>query len=185
MSEIMGGLKEYFATRGKERLKQKLIGQLKGGIVFYLGTKKIPEYVQKYTYKFVDKNVKEHASLVRNSGLALVAQMVLPEEYEESIISDLIDLMGLKGVSDEIELFIDKPQICVATDANTIVCKNFTNLSGAEISIDGTQLTSGTDYTVGSDGETISLTNALASGEHTLVVVDHTNSEVFKGKIQV
>jgi len=176
MSELMSGLKEYFATRGKEKLVEKLKGAVIGGLSLYLANDFIPKYIRKAGYTFIRKNLKEHAPLLEKTGVALAVQMVMPEQYEESIISDIVDLMGLGGVADVVAFYVDKKAECILIDANTIECKNFDDLANAIVIIDGTQLTSGTDYTV--SGEQIQLTNALASGDHTIIVIDGTKKKV-------
>ena len=176
MSTIMSGLKEYFATRGKEKLVEKLKGAVVGGLSLYIANDFIPKYIRKAGYTFIRKNLKEHAPLVEKTGIALAVQMVMPEEYEESIISDIVDLMGLGGVADVVGFYVEKRPECILIDSNTIECKNFDDLENATVIVDGTQLTKDTDYTV--SGEQIQLTKALASGEHTIIVIDGTKKKV-------
>lgn len=183
MSEMVGILRDYFSTKGKEKLKEKIKGLIAGGIELWLAKDVVPKYLKPYSYKIIDKNMKDLTPVGEKIAPAIIAQMILPDRYEDSVISDFIDLYGLVGMEEAIHMQVDKPFTCWATDTNTIVCKNYDDLANAVVIIDGSQLTSGTDYTVSND--TISLAKPLASGEHDLIVIDGKKKKVFSGKIYV
>ena len=187
MSMISGSLKEYFATRGKEKLKEKVKGMLIGGIELWIAQDIIPRFLKPMTYKFIDKNLKQYTPAGEKVAPALLLQMVIPEKYEESVVSDLVDIYGLVGIRELMHRLVDKEPVCIATDENTIECYNFDDFTTAnpEVYIDGEKKTKGTDYTL--EASKISLASPLSGGEHDLAVVQVSGEEVkvYKGKIYV
>ena len=112
MSEVIGSLKEYFSARGKERLKEKIKGLIAGGIELYIAKDLLPRYLKKATYKYIDKNLKEYTPVGEKIAPALALQLVLPDRYEDTIISDFIDLYGLVGMEELMHNMVDKPFMC-------------------------------------------------------------------------
>lgn len=166
-----------------ERIRARLLDELVDGIGLYLGDK-AQEYVRRYFYDMIEKNLKQYSKGAILVGMSLLDQ-IFPQVSEIKYIGDWLGLWGRLGVKDIISQVVDKPPYCLAEDSNTIHCFNFADLSTLDVAIDGTKLTANTDYTVsGTESDfTISLANALASGEHDIRVAD--SRVAFYGKIKV
>ena len=158
----------------------EIVDVLKKAVIRGLGVsigKLAGEFTDKYTGKYVPKS---GAIVPLALGVAIEkygAHEMIPEGEE------LVDGMEAVPVAEYFDFIVLKKPYCVAKDANTIKCYNFEDLENATVIIDGTQLTSGTDFTV--SGDEIQLTNALAEGDHDIVVIDGTKKKSFSGKIHV
>ncbi|MEM1925222.1 MAG: hypothetical protein QXH44_09150 [Pyrobaculum sp.] len=157
-----------------EELQKKIVDLVVDGLGIYLGDK-IVEFAKPYTVKIL----KQYNDAVIKIGLSML-DLVFPQLKEAPYVGDWLGLWGRTGVRDAVRLFIDKPQLCWAVDANTIQCVNFDttdvvvkiNGQPVEFSVDGTK-----------DEFKIHLRTPLASGAYDLVVVG--NTKAFAGKIYV
>ena len=122
--------------------------------------------------RYVEKHLKQHGKLATGLGLGLISPFV--ERYSKWIATPL-DRAGEYGVMFEGKLYIDKIPYIVFTDANTIEVFNLGTI--AKVFKNGTELTSGTDYTVSDN--TISLSAPLEDGDK-IVVIDSDGVSAFK-----
>lgn len=158
-----------------EDLQKKIMDLIIDGGGLYLGDK-IVEFIKPYTVK----TLKQYNDAVIKIGLSLL-DLVFPQVKETPYIGDWIGLWGRSGVKDAVRLFIDKPPVCWALDANTIECINF-DTTAVSVKINGQVIT---DFTVegSADEFKIHLATALSTGAYDLVVVG--NTKAFSGKIYV
>ncbi|MEM4675231.1 MAG: hypothetical protein QXM12_02965 [Nitrososphaerota archaeon] len=157
-----------------EELQKKLIDMLVDGAGIYIGDK-IVEFAKPYTVK----TLKQYNDAVVKIGLSML-DLVFPQLKEAPYIGDWLGLWGRTGVRDAVRLFIDKPPVCWALDANTIECVNFDTIS-VSVKINGQPVT----FTIegSADEFKIHLATALSTGAYDLVVVG--NTKAFSGKIYV
>ncbi|MEM1830782.1 MAG: hypothetical protein QXJ97_04530 [Desulfurococcaceae archaeon] len=157
-----------------EDLQKKIMDLIIDGGGLYLGDK-IVEFIKPYTVK----TLKQYNDAVIKIGLSLL-DLVFPQVKETPYIGDWIGLWGRSGVKDAVRLFIDKPALCWALDANTIECINFDTVS-VSVKINGQAV----QFTTEGSAEhfKIHLQTALSAGAYDLVVVG--NTKAFSGKIYV
>ncbi len=162
----------------REELQKRLMDLVVDGFGIYAG-KKVAELVKPYTVKYF----KEYSDAANKVLISLV-DLVLPQIKAMPYVGDWLSLWGRDGVRDVLAVLVDKPAVCYATDANTIVCKNF-DTTNVIVKIDGAAKTVNTDYTLSGNPDefTISLASALSPGAHDLLVAGNRKS--FSGKIYV
>ncbi|MEM4827785.1 MAG: hypothetical protein QXK07_07100 [Desulfurococcaceae archaeon] len=158
-----------------EELQKKILDLVVDGAGIYIGDK-IVEFAKPYT----QKTLKQYNDIVVKLGLSML-DLVFPRIRDIPYLGDWISLWGRTGVRDAVRLFIDKPPVCWALDANTIECVNFDTTS-ISVKINGQLIT---DFTVegSADEFKIHLATALSTGAYDLVVVG--NTKAFSGKIYV
>ncbi len=162
----------------REELQKRILDLVIDGAGLYVG-KKAVEYLRQYTVKYF-KEYNDGAVKV----LLSLADVVFPQIRTVPYLGDWLSLWGRDGIKDVLSVVIDKPAVCYATDANTVVCKNFDTVDVIVV-VDGVKMAKDTDYSISgtADEFTISLKTALAAGAHDLVVAGLRKA--FSGKIYV
>ncbi|MEM4827207.1 MAG: hypothetical protein QXK07_04115 [Desulfurococcaceae archaeon] len=157
-----------------EELQKKIVDLAIDGVGIYLGDK-IVEFAKPYTVK----TLKQYNDAVVKIGLSML-DMVFPRIRDIPYLGDWLGLWGRTGVNDAIKLFVDKPALCWALDANTIECINF-DTTAISVKINGQAV----QFTVegSADYFKIHLATPLSSGAYDLIVVG--NTKAFSGKIYV
>lgn len=157
-----------------EELQKKILDLVVDGAGIYIGDK-IVEFAKPYTVK----TLKQYNDAVVKIGLSML-DMVFQRIRDIPYLGDWLGLWGRTGVNDAIKLFVDKPPVCWALDANTIECINF-DTTTISVKINGQAV----QFTVegSADYFKIHLATPLASGAYDLVVVG--NTKAFSGKIYV
>ncbi|MEM4913451.1 MAG: hypothetical protein QW579_04540 [Desulfurococcaceae archaeon] len=157
-----------------EDLQKKILDLVVDGAGIYIGDK-IVEFIKPYTVR----TLKQYNDAVVKIGLSMV-DLVFPRIHDIPYLGDWLGLWGRTGVRDAVRLFIDKPPLCWALDANTIECINFDTTS-VSVKINGQPVT----FTIegSADEFKIHLATPLSAGAYDLVVVG--NAKAFSGKIYV
>jgi hypothetical protein len=155
-------------------LRDKAMRGALGGIYLYL-SKKEAEYTERF---FKAKLKKWHSPAVK-AGTGVIVDYI-PMIRESRYLSELGDYLFADGVRDAVEIIVDNPVDMWLEDNATIHVINLGETPTA-LYIDG-EAKASTDYTV--DGTAndfkIKLTQALTTGEHTILVVGTKNAIVKK-----
>ncbi|MEM4004640.1 MAG: hypothetical protein QXM43_03270 [Desulfurococcaceae archaeon] len=157
-----------------EELQKKIMDMAIDGAGLYLGDK-IVEFIKPYTVK----TLKQYTEPMIKIGISLL-DLVFPQIKETPYLGDWLGLWGRSGVKDAVKLFVDKPAMCWAVDANTIECINF-DTTAVTVKINGQAV----QFTIegSADYFKIHLATALAGGSYDLLVTG--NTKAFSGKIYV
>ncbi|MEM4977127.1 MAG: hypothetical protein QXT64_07380 [Desulfurococcaceae archaeon] len=157
-----------------EDLQKKILDLVVDGAGIYIGDK-IVEFAKPYTIR----TLKQYNDIVVKLSLSML-DLVIPQLKETPYIGDWLGLWGRVGVKDAMKLFIDKPPMCWALDANTIECINF-DTTAVSVKINGQAVS----FTVegSADYFKIHLATALSPGTYDLLVAG--NVKAFSGKIYV
>lgn len=160
-------------------IQKRLLDMGTDGVGLYIMEKAVG-FIRTKAYT-IERNLKQYSEGVVKVGLSMI-DIIIPSIKKTPYIGDWLELLGRVGVRDIIKQFVDKQPYVVADDVNTLHCYNFNDINSIVVYIDGTELT---DYTVSgtADDFIISLTNALASGEHDVLIAD--NKVAWFGKVVV
>ena len=165
-------------------LKGNFAKNLIDGVLLY-GADQLGEAINLAFYKTTVGNMKKYGKPVVEGAVGLVVPMI-PMVQGSEYLERFSYMAVADAVRDGLYKTINKPAFCYASSPTAISCYDFTfsNSADLKVAIDGTALSS-TAYTVTGSGSsfTITLSTALASGQHDLLVAD--NKKSFAGKIKV
>jgi len=158
-----------------------LVDKAIDGILLY-GADKLAGFINLQLYGTTVKSLKQYSDAVMKLALGLAIDMI-PQLQISGYVTRFGDIAFKKGVADVITQFVDKPAYVFAEEANKLHVYNLDTTS-VEVFIDGSKLASNA-YTVSGTAEdmTITLTTALSSGEHDVMVVGL--KKVAVGKVKV
>jgi len=158
-----------------------LIDKAIDGVLLY-GADKLAGFINLQLYGTTVKSLKQYADAVVKLGLGIAIDMI-PQLQISGYVIRLGDIAFKKAVADVITQFVDKPAFVYAEEANKLHVYNLDTTS-VEVFIDGSKLASNA-YTVSGTAEdmTITLSTALGSGEHDVMIVGLKKSAVGKVKV--